>query len=325
MKIYGVTSLGLKKQGLSPFFNEATLINPIQTIFSRRMHAVLAWGNKPSSNLALALARRRSIPILRLEDGFIFGVTPRTGKRLSLVIDDLGIYYDSTHPSRLEGLIINQLTDQHSRRAQNLRTLWIKHSISKYNHAPIWVRPTDEWFKKPFVLLVDQTKGDASITGAMATSHSFRIMLEAALAQTDIPNILIKAHPEVVSGHKIGHFDYSTTTDINQNPRVRVMAQDFNLGSVINQAAAVYTVSSQAGFEGLLWGKPVHTFGMPFYAGWGLTNDHLSKPLRRSELISLEQLIVAALISYPRYVDPTTNLLCEVEDVIHHLASYVIN
>ena len=324
MKIYGVTSLGLKEQGLNPFFTEAILLNPLRTYFSRRLHAVLAWGNKPSSKLALALARRRSIPLLRVEDGFIFGGSPGTGKRLSLVIDDLGIYYDTTHPSRLEDLIVNQLTDQQSRRAQNLRTLWIKHSISKYNHAPTWVRPSNDWFEKPFVLLVDQTKGDESIAGAMATSRSFQIMLEAALAQTDSPHILIKAHPEVVSGRKIGHFDYSSTTDINQNPRVRVMAQDFNLGSVIKQAAAVYTVSSQAGFEGLLWGKPVHTFGMPFYAGWGLTNDHLSKPSRRGA-VSLEQLIVAALISYPRYLDPTTNRVCEVEDVIHYLASYVIN
>ena len=34
------------------------------------------------------------------------------------------------------------------------------------------------------------------------------------------------------------------------------------------------------GFEALLWGKPVRCFGMPFYAGWGLTRDELPAPAR---------------------------------------------
>ena len=33
------------------------------------------------------------------------------------------------------------------------------------------------------------------------------------------------------------------------------------------------TMTSLAGFEALLRGKPVTTHGQPFYAGWGLTED----------------------------------------------------
>ena len=32
-------------------------------------------------------------------------------------------------------------------------------------------------------------------------------------------------------------------------------------------------MTSLAGFEALLRGKPVTTHGQPFYAGWGLTED----------------------------------------------------
>ena len=32
-------------------------------------------------------------------------------------------------------------------------------------------------------------------------------------------------------------------------------------------------MTSLAGFEALLRGRPVTTYGMPFYAGWGLTRD----------------------------------------------------
>jgi hypothetical protein len=41
--------------------------------------------------------------------------------------------------------------------------------------------------------------------------------------------------------------------------------------ALLERAKAVYVVTSQLGFEALLWGRPVHCFGMPFYAGWGLT------------------------------------------------------
>jgi capsular polysaccharide export protein len=35
------------------------------------------------------------------------------------------------------------------------------------------------------------------------------------------------------------------------------------------------------GFEALLLGKAVHCFGMPFYAGWGLTHDSKTCPRRQ--------------------------------------------
>ena len=51
--------------------------------------------------------------------------------------------------------------------------------------------------------------------------------------------------------------------------------------ALIEAAAALYTVTSQMGFEALLWGRPVRVFGLPFYAGWGLTRDALAAPSRR--------------------------------------------
>ena len=38
-------------------------------------------------------------------------------------------------------------------------------------------------------------------------------------------------------------------------------------------AVAVYTVSSQLGFEAILAGHRPQVFGQPFYAGWGLSED----------------------------------------------------
>ncbi len=84
-------------------------------------------------------------------------------------------------------------------------------------------------------------------------------------------------------------------------------------------SAALYTVSSQLGFEALLHGVPVVCFGAAFFAGWGLSDDRVPTPARRSPA-TLEQLAHAALIAYPRYLHPETGAPCEAEGVAHYLA-----
>lgn len=65
----------------------------------------------------------------------------------------------------------------------------------------------------------------------------------------------------------------------------------------------VHTLTSTVGFEALMHGKPVFTYGLPFYAGWGLTNDWLTCE-RRTRTRTLDELIYAALIEYPTYMNP---------------------
>ena len=64
----------------------------------------------------------------------------------------------------------------------------------------------------------------------------------------------------------------------------------------------VHTLTSQSGFEALLRGLPVFTYGGPFYAGWGLTTDRLQFPRRRT-LGSVDTLVAAVLLRYPVYYD----------------------
>ena len=54
-------------------------------------------------------------------------------------------------------------------------------------------------------------------------------------------------------------------------------------------------------FGGGLRRKAVVCYGMPFYAGWGLTKDILSIP-RRTRRLTLDELVAGALICYPAYV-----------------------
>ena len=89
--------------------------------------------------------------------------------------------------------------------------------------------------------------------------------------------------------------------------------------SLLKQADEVYCVSSQMGFEALLLGKPVHCYGMPFYAGWGATDDILSCPRRKARRTVLE-IFTAAYMLYSRYIDPIENTRCGILGVIARLA-----
>lgn len=271
---------------------------------------VIAWGRKPSAAKAARFAGRHGMRLVRLEDGFLRSVRPgRREPPLSIVLDDAGIYYDASVPSRLEALIATPLTERQQSRASALIDAWRRARVSKYNHA----REFAGDLPLRYVLAVDQTLGDASIRHGLADSASFSRMLAAALAENPACTVVLKVHPEVMAKRKRGHFDLSA---LAKNPRVLVLAEDLHPASLIEHAEAVYTVTSQMGFEGLLWGKRVRTFGMPFYAGWGLTEDELAAPARRLPGLQLESLAHAALVDYPRYIDPETHSRCEVERAI---------
>jgi capsular polysaccharide export protein len=178
--------------------------------------------------------------------------------------------------------------------------------VSKYNGARIEACTLPQ----PCVLVADQTRGDASLQGA--TAADFQRMLEAALARHPQSTVVVKVHPDVVAGRKQGHFDLAA---LRKHPRVQVISANVHPAELLSAVQAVYVMTSQLGFDALLWNVPVHTFGMPFYAGWGLTVDALPAPERRQP-VSLEQLLHAALVEYPRYVDPETGAPCQVETVL---------
>lgn len=282
----------------------------------REGDAMVGWGRKPSYRLAARYAGQRGLPCLSLEDGFIRSVgLGRAVQPLSLVVDDLGIYFDANVPSRLEQLVANGTPGPAmGDRARAIMAAWRQARLSKYNHARDLAAVGEA--SDPHVLVIDQTFGDDSIGYGMAGVGQFQRMLEAALDEHPGSPVLLKVHPAVLAGRKKGHFDRLTP---GQARRVKVLGQDIHAASLLESAKAVYVVTSQMGFEGLLWGKPVRVFGMPFYAGWGLTGDDLAGPGRRRP-VALEKLVHAALVEYPRYVDPESGQRCEVERVIDYLA-----
>jgi len=271
---------------------------------------VMAWGRKPNALKAIAEARKAGKRVLTLEDGFVRSVGLGADEPpLSLIVDDVGVYYDASQPSRLEQLIATPLDAEQTARAQALRSQWQQQRISKYNDA----RFEQPALPADCVLVADQTCADASLQGA--TADDFNAMLDAALARYPHSTVVLKVHPDVVAGRKAGHYDLAA---LASNPRVRVLAQNVHPADLLPRMRAVYVMTSQLGFDALLWGVPVHTWGMPFYAGWGLTDDRLPAPARRHP-VPLAQLVHASLVAYPRYVCPERGTPCTPEVLIHWL------
>ncbi len=97
------------------------------------------------------------------------------------------------------------------------------------------------------------------------------------------------------------------------------IAYKASIASLLDRAHEVHTLTSLAGFEALLRELEVVTHGMPFYAGWGITEDR-ERCERRRRRLKLDELVAGALILYPRYVHRPSLAPCEAADVARQLS-----
>ena len=304
---------GVPETGLLAHRTVPALLAPAELIPGHRrdVDALLAWGRRPSALRVERLGRRWQLPVWHLEDGLLRSLAKgRRHPPLALLVDDLGVHFDATQPCRMEQRIAETLTPEQTARAQAIQRMWCEQRLSKLNPAQESPPP-----QGPFVLVVDQSAGDRSIALGLAGPASFRRMLEAALRDHPDCTVLVKVHPDVIRGRARGHFRRS---DLN-HPRIRVCADGLHPAALLERAHAVYVVTSQMGFEALLWGRTVHCFGMPFYAGWGLTVDRLAAPERRCRATTLEALVHAALVAGTRCVDPHRFESCSIEALMQAL------
>ncbi len=321
----GVFSRGLLRvPGLQALLGaDEVVLNP-SSRDAASLRAVAGWGRKPSARRAAVYAERHGLPLLRLEDGFLrsAGLAVAGAPPLSVVIDDVGIYYDTTAPSRLSALLNgpaagrpDPLDDpQLLARARSCLRRIAEAKLSKYNHAPDPQGRPGRTDLPRRVLVVDQTYGDLSVSCGQATAEDFQRMLRAALEENPDAEILVKIHPDVIAGRKRGYLG-----QIANGRRLTVLAGDVNPRALIELVDHVYVVTSQLGMEAVLAGKPVTCFGVPFYAGWGLTDDR--RPVTHARRArSREQLFAAAYLLYPRYLHPETGALTEIDTVIEHLS-----
>jgi len=316
----GIFSKGILKTVpyLEVFLQDKVVLNPKSP---KQVDAIAGWGHKPTAKKAIQKAKEWGLPYLALEDGFIrsFGLGFEEPP-LSIVIDPVGIYYDASKPSMIENLLNSNhwQSPEILEKAKTLRDLIVKYEISKYNNTLDLPSQIKELLQKEeSILLVDQTYNDMSVILGGADQNTFKEMLYSALEENPKALIVIKTHPDVIKGKKRGFL-----TNLRVPKNCLILSENYNPIQLLKLVKKVYTVSSQMGLEALLLGKEVHCFGIPFYAGWGLTYDR-KKTERRKRKVSIEELVASAYLLYPRYVIPKGNQykLCDVFEVLDFLVA----
>lgn len=282
---------------------------------------LVAWASKISAENEAA-ARAAGVPLTFVEDGFLRSVGLGAGlaRGSSYVLDNTGIYYDALRPSDIETLLETaEICTAERQRAADLRARILDARLSKYNvgrRADLATAPLG----RERILVVGQVAVDAGVRRTLSATldcaNSANINLDLLMATREaFPRayIVYKPHPDVAASLRPGHVRAETAARYADACIV-----DADVIGLIEACDRVVTLSSLAGFEAVLRAKPVTVHGLPFYAGWGLTDDLTHSP-RRTRRRNIDELVAITLLRYARYVDPLTLAPCGPEDMIERL------
>jgi capsular polysaccharide export protein len=276
---------------------------------------VALWRAKAPAQAVSALERLNT-PLIEIEDGFLRsqGLGADCIPPLSITVDHLGAHFDPAVPSELECLLQDGEFDQQLiARAGELRRLIVAAGLGKYGQgSAAFERPAG---KRRHILVPGQVEDDRAVQAGGCGLVSNLDLLKRVRAQAPDAYVLYKPHPDVLAGHRKG----AIVDRVALRYADRVVG-DIAIGSLIAMADEVHVNTSLAGFEALLRGKDVTTHGVPFYAGWGLTRDLGPVPARRTARRTIDELVAATLLLYPRYLDPVTGLPCPAEVVVERLS-----
>lgn len=275
----------------------------------------LSWVARSTAGLGATLeaigAQRGEI-----EDGFIrsSGLGANCVPPLSIIIDPLGSYLDPSRPSLLENMLVQGgIAPEFLARAAALRADLVARRISKYGVAGAAADLPPKTRRR--VLVTGQVEDDRAVILGGAGCDNLALLVRARDMESDA-EIIYKPHPDVEAGHRKGRIPDAIV--LAHADRIE---RDAPIAALLGAVDAVHVISSLAGFEALLRGVEVVTHGVPFYAGWGLTRDMAPIPARRGRAVPLDELVAAALILYPRYLDPITRLPCPVEVLVERMAA----
>jgi len=236
-----------------------------------------------------------------------------------LVLDKTGIYYDPNQTSDLETLLqTKKFNEEELIRANLLKQSLLENELSKYNLGSSFEKsqlPVEKGQK--IILIPGQVEDDASIKKGCIDVKTNAELIKAVRKNNPDSYLIYKPHPDVVSGNRKGKVDKFITDQFAD-----LVLTDTSITDCLSVVDEVHTMTSLVGFEGLMRELKVVCYGIPFYSGWGLTQDFHTVE-RRTRKLSLNELVHATLIDYPMYMDWRTNTLTTPEVIVEQLSQQI--
>ncbi|MGG7564834.1 hypothetical protein ACQ5SO_01560 [Rhodovulum sp. DZ06] len=271
---------------------------------------VAVWGMRDAPAPRPGLA-----PAWRLEDGFIrsVGLGLQHTPPASLCVAEHGLHFDAHADSDFARIARGaDYPPALLARAARLRARMTAEGVTKYNLAGDAPLPETD---RPRLLVAGQVEDDASIRHGAPGLATNAALLQAARARRPDAFILWRPHPDVLTGMRPGAVPPEVVAACAD-----AAAEGASTEACLDWAGEVECITSQIGFEALLRGRRAAVHGRPFYAGWGLTEELSAPGFSRGRRLTLDMLAAAALILYPRCIDPATRLPCTPERLLDALA-----
>ena len=325
-KLYAINFTRWKKNHIKTFLKsdaEPVFVSSADQAIKKGFNAesqLVSWSSKDQSEV-VKLEAQFSIKTWWVEDGFIrsAGLGTDLTAPASLVLDKTGIYYDPNQPSDLEVTLQNKkFSDDEKDRASKLQQSLLDNELSKYNlGVPFDASVIKAKSTQKIILIPGQVEDDASIKKGCLDVISNSALIGAVKQKEPEAYLIYKPHPDVVSGNRKGKVESSIL-----ETQCDLVLLDASITDCLAVVDEVHTMTSLVGFEGLLRNLKVVCYGLPFYAGWGLTEDRHDIP-RRSRRLALSELVAGTLIDYPLYINWQTGDFTTPEVIVNQLKEQI--
>jgi hypothetical protein len=267
---------------ISGYFSQAAAaVDHFDALFEKHRFrkAILFHGYYLNEAVVRSVAARDRVPVLGIE---------RTAHKDRLIWDDrTGIPINSPNAKRMfeqhppefgPGDNVDGYVADLANRVKRIKTA--QHSSPS--------RPYVKKTSRPLVVFIGQVYTDASLLFFLneAFRNPLHVIGEVIRNTGDGCELVVKLHPKEKSMNDPitnRRYDSLTYNKMKRDPRISgILDRDsividhdnrYDTYSIIEQADLVITINSQAGFESLLFGKPVITCGRSFYTGLGFTYD----------------------------------------------------
>lgn len=263
-------------------------------------------------------AKREHIDILNIDIGFISEVNNLKGI-VSICLDSKGMHH--LKESDIHECIAHKRTNKELKRAlaaikyknDNYISQYNEFGVNDFNEAPRHPRNN--------IIIIDEEIKCPSVIASGCGQSDFEKMIYSAHKNYPDSKIIIYKKQKQKKGSSFAtNMSKNTLKLVSENKRIHITDAPINPIQLIKQSNTVYTISSTLGFEACLLNKEVHVYGKPFYYGYGLTIDYRDSS---KEIKSKEEVFYGAYIDYCRYINPISNVLCQIEDVLELAATNI--